>query len=239
MVRVDRDHGAPRRSGRVASTLGSCPAVLRSACPSRPDRVGRHAGDAGPALPCPPLDPRFERGPNDPIAQARAQRLALQAQILAQQAHLADLAAASEQLSAALAQTTESLNGIMLTSARCGSRSTRPSSSSRTRRRAATTSRRRSSRWTSASTCWPRKRTSSRTTSTAGAASSARDWRMRGAPRRRASGSSWCPVAHSSMGSCSSGKPGPQRPRSRSRAVDRERSGHPRPAAPRAPAHAL
>jgi murein DD-endopeptidase MepM/ murein hydrolase activator NlpD len=59
-------------------------------------------------------DPRFGRGPNDPITQARAQREAVQAQIAAQQAHLADLAIASEQLSTALAQTTESLNGIML-----------------------------------------------------------------------------------------------------------------------------
>jgi murein DD-endopeptidase MepM/ murein hydrolase activator NlpD len=60
------------------------------------------------------LDPRFGRGPNDPIAQARAQRLALQAQIATQQARLADLAAASAQLSTALSLTTESLNGIML-----------------------------------------------------------------------------------------------------------------------------
>jgi murein DD-endopeptidase MepM/ murein hydrolase activator NlpD len=59
-------------------------------------------------------DPRFGRGPNDPIALARAQRDALQAQIAAQQVHLADLTAASAQLSTALAQTTESLNGIML-----------------------------------------------------------------------------------------------------------------------------
>jgi murein DD-endopeptidase MepM/ murein hydrolase activator NlpD len=59
-------------------------------------------------------DPRFGRGPNDPVTQARAQREALQAQIAAQQAHLADLATASEQLSTALSQTTESLNGIML-----------------------------------------------------------------------------------------------------------------------------
>ena len=66
------------------------------------------------ASPAVALDPRFGRGPNDPIAQARAQRDALQAQIAAQQAHLADLAAASAQLSTELAQTTESLNGIML-----------------------------------------------------------------------------------------------------------------------------
>lgn len=59
-------------------------------------------------------DPRYGRGPNDPITQARAQRDALQAQIAAQEAHLADLAAASAQLATALTQTTESLNGIML-----------------------------------------------------------------------------------------------------------------------------
>jgi len=66
------------------------------------------------ASPVSALDPRFGRGPNDPIAQARAQRLALQAQIAAQRAHLADLAAASAQLATSLAQTTQDLNGIML-----------------------------------------------------------------------------------------------------------------------------
>ncbi len=66
------------------------------------------------ASPASALDTRFGRGPNDPIAQARAQRAALQAQIAAQQQDLADLAVASAQLSTDLAVTTASLNGIML-----------------------------------------------------------------------------------------------------------------------------
>ena len=66
------------------------------------------------AAPTGAADPRFQRPPTDPIAMARAQRAALQQRIAAQQDQLTQLTTASQQLNTDLAQTTQSLSGIMV-----------------------------------------------------------------------------------------------------------------------------